>query len=396
MPTLGDFLHALGNDKPGEVVSDIVPVNRNAGPQAGLSLNPFNSEPGVAHPGLPEVVRSLIRGLGNISDGPQAMLTPQNTLNADTLGTITALGGGAGLAAPELKAGESLSGVFAGRKAATADTAKLGKAMSLEGRGAPAEDIHDATKWFRGSDGQWRFEIPDEAGALKLPVDDNGYQSVPPSGITKQDPPLLLSEILDHPELYEAYPKLAGTIVKPAPSLSRSKGSYSLRNKDITLGSGSVPDIHSTAHHEIQHAIQDLEGFSGGGDPNIFIPPDIQRLLQLWKGLGANEDKIKAIDSMAMSMYQRLAGEAEARNVQSRIGGKHMQVDDTPSWSMAETSVHDPAEAKYPWKTLDVTPDQHLLWANEGPHQYLIYPDGTPVPRLDDSIAQIIGGLNGR
>ncbi len=76
-----------------------------------------------------------------------------------------------------------------------------------------------------------------------------------------------LGDILDHKALYEKYPGLADikvSISGDSPMMPR--GSFNPDNKSITLSKASLTD-KSTLLHEIQHAIQEIEGFARGGSP---------------------------------------------------------------------------------------------------------------------------------
>jgi len=75
--------------------------------------------------------------------------------------------GGSGLvgAVPERAAG-----IFGGRLAQTADHAALGRAEDMARKGADRDAIWNDTGWFQGSDGKWRFEIPDNAAATDRAV----------------------------------------------------------------------------------------------------------------------------------------------------------------------------------------------------------------------------------
>lgn len=112
-----------------------------------------------------------------------------------------------------------------------------------------------------------------------------------------------LSEIVDAPELFRAYPQLKDITVEYICELDgedeRLGGYYDKTNNKIVLRNNvSKSEIKSTLLHEIQHAIQDIEGFSRGGSIESFETKD---------GLSAYEQ------------YRRIAGEVEARNVQKRI-----------------------------------------------------------------------------
>lgn len=78
-----------------------------------------------------------------------------------------------------------------------------------------------------------------------------------------------VGDILDHPELYKKYPwakdiQIDGTMLSPG-----TGGSFNPKTNTISLSAGSKID-KSTLLHEIQHAIQQKEGFASGGSPNMF------------------------------------------------------------------------------------------------------------------------------
>ena len=85
---------------------------------------------------------------------------------------------------------------FAGQKALNAPIQKLQSAHQMKESGMDMEQIRKDTGWFMGPDNRWRFEISDENAKIK---DIN---------INKKKK-YKLSEVLDHKELFEAYPQLA-------------------------------------------------------------------------------------------------------------------------------------------------------------------------------------------
>ena len=102
--------------------------------------------------------------------------------------------------------------------------------------------------------------------------------------------PSRLSDFYDAPELYAAYPELADISVRFQDRYGEGNGSYSPSGRTISLDTHLRGDAAKTVLvHEIQHAIQNIEGFASGGD--------------LRKG---------------GERYHRLAGEAEARNAGRR------------------------------------------------------------------------------
>ena len=81
---------------------------------------------------------------------------------------------------------------FAGEKAITANVGKLDQAKAMLEKGADEVEIWQKTGWFKDKDGAWKFEIGDSNTKL-----NPGFQS---GG--------RLGELLDHEELFKAYPEL--------------------------------------------------------------------------------------------------------------------------------------------------------------------------------------------
>lgn len=160
---------------------------------------------------------------------------------------------------------------FAGPNAQTADTLTLTRAKALEGQGFDAETIRQATGWHRGKDNKWRFEIDDSQAT----VSDAALDGISPFDGKIDSVPL--GDVLDHPALYEAYPFLKDVPV--AASLKKDETFSAQLNLDtgvISLGRGYWTDAlqnkrRSSLLHEIQHLIQNNEGFASGAnkaDPN--------------------------------------------------------------------------------------------------------------------------------
>src|SRR5882762_5965554 len=105
------------------------------------------------------------------------------------------VGGPAPIAA---KMADGTLGSFAGVGAKTARTDYLDIAKKMYAdEGHTAEDIWKSTGWFKDiRDGKWKWEINDQGAKLKEGFDINKSQVVQ------------MDEMLDHPELYKAYPGL--------------------------------------------------------------------------------------------------------------------------------------------------------------------------------------------
>ena len=81
------------------------------------------------------------------------------------------------------------------------------------------------------------------------------------------------------------------------------------------MQSGIVPGGPNVALHELQHGVQEIEGFAKGGSPSTVMtklqqsnPDEYQRLLSSSQNLNDIYD----------NAYKRIAGEVEARAVQKR------------------------------------------------------------------------------
>ena len=199
---------------------------------------------------VPPIVSGIAESYGRLAGTPN---NPGNAYNLtgvpeldapiqqDMSNVLLSLYGGNALN-PLAKAPAGSVGMFAGRSAKTADHAALARAEEMAGQGVPREQIWNDTGWFQGPDKQWRFEIDDAAASVK-----NG------SGFGVVDGPI------QHPELAKNY-DFAGLKIEVG---KNGGGNYYSRESsgDNTVrvegGFGKRP----SALHEMQHAVQDKEGW---------------------------------------------------------------------------------------------------------------------------------------
>ena len=200
-------------------------------------------------------------------------------------------------------------GIMAGVGAKTANLAKLDDAKKMQARGIADEQIWRETGWTGGfPDKQWRFEIPDNTAVLRegnIPqrlgpleiatqyLHDNGIRKTLDIGSPdtlvprqlKQEamqyaqmkmrntpvPSAPINSVLQHEELFAAYPEF-----RQYPFSRELGGSYTGTfdpvSKNITAGGGLIGGgesaIKSTTLHELQHAVQERQGFARGGSPS--------------------------------------------------------------------------------------------------------------------------------
>lgn len=148
---------------------------------------------------------------------------------------------------------KSILNQMAGENAKTAALDKLEQAKTMAGD-KTQEDIYKATGWFKGQDGKWRFEIPDNLEAISLDKLLNDKRAK-------------LGEIYDNPQLFEAYPDLKDVPVR-IEEIEKGFNGFAYANAIILSASlKNNNEAKSTLVHEIQHLIQKREGFARGGDP---------------------------------------------------------------------------------------------------------------------------------
>ena len=198
----------------------------------------------------------------------------------------------------------------AGIGARTADRAALRRAEALEKSGTDNETIRQETGWYRGMDGQWRFEIDDSgaafsrSGEAKYRADNAEYARYTQlmnrmltgelteaehaellgldkkNGSTKKELARRIDEgnatlrdIMQHNALFEAYPEIAETKVKFADMPSGTAGSYNRETNTITLDTKLKYDANEALDalmHEVQHRVQAAEGFASGTNPGYW------------------------------------------------------------------------------------------------------------------------------
>ena len=143
---------------------------------------------------------------------------------------------GMGMAAGALlpvKGPGMVAGMFAGKEAKTADLGKLAQAEKMANKGRSRDEIWDQTGWFRWMrdgepDSPWKFEISDLGAKARF----NSIVQTP-TGRLRPDENPVISDLLEHPELYKAYPGMV-----PESVAGFSEGSI----KELTLKRQKIKD----------------------------------------------------------------------------------------------------------------------------------------------------------
>jgi site-specific DNA-cytosine methylase len=231
----------------------------------------------------------------------------------------------------------------------------LSVAKDMEKNKKKAKAIKTATGWERGADGKWRYEMPDVV--LRDPKEWINKKTLTLSDIVEKPNDLFK----EYPELFDAYPELKN--VKIQKGRAKMGGPY--YDNTITLNLGYIREaiksgwdtyyktstrlLKRSLVHEIQHYIQEKEGFAQGGNSEMIVDKnalDAIAKLRAEKDAVAKEfyamspeeqqrkkyeindrynDLTKQIERLEKSSrigydgYKRLSGEVEARNVSARL-----------------------------------------------------------------------------
>ena len=289
--------------------------------------------------------------------------------------------------------------MFIGPQAKTFDAGRAAKADEMLKAGASPQEVWKATGTMIGKDGIPRQEISDAAsifrrpGELKELAEANKQQialrkeqlkpskqkDLFPKQLTEAKRPVraeveaLKEDVrqmsknprtqgvaakwtLEHPELYRAYPELADITVTQKPTVGAEKGSLSTLGGIIQdLEVKEIKDPRSVALHEMQHAIQNIEGMGAGANPMMaFSTPEWRKIYESYKaaemkGMKPGEtlsvkDEDRLAQKAANRWYQLQHGEAEARATQQRQYR-------TPSERLES----------FPHNDFDVNPDEMLI-----------------------------------
>lgn len=205
---------------------------------------------------------------------------------------------------------------FGGANANNANLAALRQAQEMEKQGVAAETIFQATGWYIGADGKWRFEIDDSQmkysrrGDLGFRERNKGYDryrqlmqkaedfmlgfsteqmteaemqeltelrdvwsnTFRTDGKVSPDalPMTKLADYISHEELFRNYPQLRNTSLVFGKLQDHARGQYDPEKNIITLREDLRNAPEDTIIHEIQHAIQRAENFATGSTPEYF------------------------------------------------------------------------------------------------------------------------------
>jgi hypothetical protein len=257
------------------------------------------------------------------------------------------------------KNGPLVKGIFAGEQSATWDATKAAERARLEAQGGLSdEEMWRQTGTWRGPDGKLRQEIDDSGARFFLPnmTRNNAFTGK-------------MEDVLDHPELYAAYPWMKNLTIKFDPNL-RSLGRADPSSGIIEIRSDLLnnPDsVKSTILHELQHGVQAYEHFAPGGNPGIAkrlataanvrdvmpMHPQKAQFDLLQQQLQQKQSELIAADWMKRPIDQLNAYGAGGRLIRpadfvDSISGKSMEYWRNYGDEIMRTTGRPPNAAKYP------------------------------------------------
>lgn len=300
-------------------------------------------------------------------------------------------------------------GSFGGRLAAGSDLDALDRAERMLDAGDDPADIWRSTGWWKGPDDQWRFEIDDSGYDYQGWGRPGTNRSAADGGSAAGQ----ASDFITHDALFAAYPELANSPTNvyqmdpgmagayyPMTAAQRQSG---MQGNSFEIDLAASLNDKSIPLHELQHAVQDIEGFAPGGisataaddliaqaneritslrdqmdeillrdvqqNPNSpdllssgnFTP--LPSTMSEIRRLEAEQNELMKFISEASlpearrRAYRQLFGEVEARNVQARR-------DMTP----------EERRATPPWETMDIPEENWIVQP----------PSGGPSLSIDD------------
>ena len=141
-------------------------------------------------------------------------------------------------------------------------------AIQMDAAGKSAKETRLATGWFKSPyDKVWKQEVTDHTSKLT-----EEFANLPESEIFGKKNEMRLDHVLDHPELFRAYPELRNVkVIKQGGLLDiegRLQGSFNPETNTLNIAP-TAKDPGSVALHEVQHWIQEKEGFATGGNEDI-------------------------------------------------------------------------------------------------------------------------------
>jgi hypothetical protein len=287
------------------------------------------------------------------------------------------------------------------------------QAGKMEAKGAPPEQILEATGMVRGLDNQWRTELSDQFAKMKqkgdmfseqymaakdidplqvhlIKAEEAKYGRSPPKLHEMTDKerndydifrmqkieehgrmskaPVTVKDVFEHPELLKAYPFLGDIKVEVGSGQGGVKGSYNQKENKLTIaGHLSPEEARSTMLHELTHGIQGKEEFNRGANAyqliNYFAKEKLATMGQIES---LNKEASTALKAGDKSKYDELMAQRD------QLSKKYMAMDPEKMGYEAYARHGGEAEARMVQNRMNLSPEelrQNFPYQN-APNQY--------------------------
>jgi hypothetical protein len=257
---------------------------------------------------------------------------------------------------------------FAGRSAQRADDRALKRAQLLQAMGRPREQIWQETGWweFAPGSGEWRFEI-----------DDLGFDV----SNLREGQAGRLADFVRHQKLFKEYPALREMRFEVR-DLGKPSAQYfpgdRWQKPSITINPHRAKK--ASVLHEIQHAVQDAEGFQSGGQPGeifSYASPKVQdikrqqeKIIQYMK-----DNEISVLDD-EYDMFNKRLGELEAQAERQARADSYRLLPGEAEARLTERRAQmglNEKQKEPPWETMQkMLADEGLLEEGKTPEEILL------------------------
>lgn len=188
---------------------------------------------------------------------------------------------------------------------------------TIAGMGSKMSGV--ATGWWKGTDGKFKYEISDEGMKLvdkEWKFGDKGR----------------LGDFIEHPELFKAYPEFKDMAFEVGQKTDKYIASFNPNTSTLKINPSAIKSgdegILDVIIHEIQHAVQNKEGFAPGSNPTFAAEEALTKLAEKIYSMPHSKAKLEAQDlyfqlrnnkdDFGQYMYLRSPGEIEANIVSAR------------------------------------------------------------------------------
>lgn len=214
----------------------------------------------------------------------------------------------------------AIAGTFIGAKHPSWMKEAADEALRLKAQGVDPREIWARTRVFTEHPG---VDAVQEISDARAAVDPSIFKRsklyinesyTPGNGVPADN-------LYQHPNLYRGYPELGDSNVTARVGGESVYGSYLPSTGGIDASAPTFPRLRGVLTHEMQHGVQNAEGWPMGGNvQSMFSDPQTRdhamRLARELESVGHSPGDAR--EKAAYETYRRLAGEAQAEAARAR------------------------------------------------------------------------------